>query len=66
MRNNGLWLFSDILPKELIWLIDTYLENPRKKKASPSLQKELKKIQLVKVRNLPAMYMRDLEDFLLD
>jgi hypothetical protein len=66
MRNNGLWLFSNILPKELIWVIDTYLENPRKKKESPSLQKQLKKIQTIHIRNLPSMYMRTLEDFFLD
>lgn len=66
MRNSKLILLSHILPKDVIWVIDSFFPNRRKKVASPSLQKELKKIQTMNIRNLPAMYMRGLEDFCLD
>lgn len=65
MRNKGVWLLAHILPSDVIWVIDSYIPRPPKKKESPSLQRELTKIQKIHIRNLPAMYMRDLEDFLL-
>jgi hypothetical protein len=66
MRNSKLILLSHILPKDVIWVIDSFFPNKRRKTASPSLQKELKKIQTMNIRNLPSMYMRGLEDFCLD
>jgi hypothetical protein len=66
MRNENLRLLSSLLPSDVIWVIDSFFPNPKKKKVSPSMQKELKKIQNMFIRNKPTMYMRDLEDFCLD
>jgi hypothetical protein len=58
-----------MLPTDIVWLISTYLENV--KKASPTykhdtLQKELTKIQRSPLRGKNEMYMKDLDDFILD
>ena len=58
-----------MLPTDIVWLISTYLENV--KKVNPpykhdTLEKELKKIQRSPLRGKNEMYMKDLDDFILD
>jgi len=68
MRNPYIQVLDRILPQDLIYVIDSYFEYPKKKKnisVSPSLQRQLQKIQTSPTRKL-AMYMRGLEDFCLD
>lgn len=63
------YVFRDILPDELIYVINSFIPRPPKKKKqtiSPSMQKELTKIQTLSLKGKNAMYMRDLEDFCLD
>ena len=57
------------LPTDIVWLISTYLENV--KKVDPpykhdTLQRELTKIQRSPLRGKNEMYMKDLDDFILD
>lgn len=69
MRNPKVQLLSSILPDDLIMVIDKYFPYPKKKKlveVSPSMQRELKKIQTIHIRNCPANYMKGLDDFCLD
>lgn len=69
MRNSNVQLLSSILPDDLIMMIDKYFTYPKKKKVtqiSPSMQKELKKIQTIYIRKIPDNYMKDLDDFCLD
>jgi hypothetical protein len=69
MRNYKVGLLSSLLPDDLIYVIDKFFPYPKKKKTlevSPSMQKELKKIQIIKLKNKSSMYMKDLEDFCLD
>ncbi len=48
--------------------IDKFFPYPKKKKESisPSMQKELQKIQTLNLRGKSNMYMKDLIDFVLD
>jgi hypothetical protein len=64
----SVFVLQAIFPKELVFMIKTYLprEKKKKKECSPSLQKELQRIQTVSLRGKSAMYMRDFEDFCLD
>lgn len=58
-----------ILPLDLIYVIDSFLPRPvkeKKKQVSPSLEKELRRIQNIELRGKRGTYMRHLEDFLLD
>jgi hypothetical protein len=69
IKQSPAYLFRDILPDDLIYVIHTFLPRPVKKKkepVSPSLQKELTKIQSVVLKGKIGMYMRDLDDFCLD
>lgn len=69
MRNPNVMLLTLLLPTDLIRVIDSFCEYPKKKKnvqISPSTQKELKRIQTIYIRNKPTMYMKGLEDFCLD
>lgn len=58
------------LPKELVRHIQSYVPPYEEKKSpktpSPSLQKELIKIQSITLKGKSAMYMKELEDFCLD
>ena len=59
----------EILPDDILRHILRFIPEPPKKKRnsiSPSLQKELHKIQKMTLKGKNNMYMRDLEDFLLD
>lgn len=58
-------LFSEDVVKHIY----SYVPYPKKQSSpnsSPSLQKELTKIQSIKLSGKSGMYMKDLEDFLLD
>lgn len=56
------------LPDDVLRYILRFIPEPPKKKKSisPSFQKELHKIQNMTLKGKNNMYMRDLEDFLLD
>lgn len=56
------------LPSDLIYVIFSYVPIQKKKKQqwSPSLQRELTKIQSVTLKGKKGMYLKDLEDFCLD
>lgn len=62
-------IFKD-LPDDVLRHIMTFIPPPTPKKKresmSPSMQKELYKIQNITLKGKNNMYMRDLEDFLLD
>jgi hypothetical protein len=58
---------QQLLPVELVHLIQSYVpytEVP--KPPSPSLQKELAKIQKLSLKGKSSMYMNNLDDFCLD
>jgi len=60
---------QEIFPVELVRIIHSFIPHPKKKKeqpVSPSLQKELHRIQTIGLRNVPAMYMKGLIDFCID
>lgn len=60
---------ESVLPLDLIYVIHTFLPKPvkeKKKQASPSLERELRRIQSIQLRGKSPTYMRHLEDFLLD
>ena len=56
------------VPDVITSLILTYLSpKPRRKKqVSPSIQRELDKVQKLKLKGVNNMYLRDFSDFLLD
>lgn len=54
-------------PSEIVHLIYSFVPPlPKEKHPSPSLQRELKKIQSLELKGKHGMYMRDLDDFILD
>ena len=57
------------LPKEIVHHIYTFvppIEKKSPKTPSPSLQRELQRIQSVTLRGKSPMYMKEFEDFCLD
>lgn len=62
------YVLKSVLSIDLIYVIHSYLpRTPKKKKQiSPSMQKELTKIQTILLNGKSAMYMKYLEDFCLD
>lgn len=68
MRQPSLFVLKSILPGDIVTHIDKFLPYPKKQKIihSPSLQKELTKIQNMKLKGLNNMYMKNLYDFVLD
>jgi hypothetical protein len=57
-----------ILPDDILFVISTYLEHVRKPKIetlSPSLVREIVKLQLYKLNGKNEMYLRDFDDFIL-
>ena len=69
MRNPNVKLLSSFLIDDVLGIIDSFFPYKKKKKSpqvSPSLQKELKKIQTMRLKNKPSSYMKGLEDFCLD
>lgn len=69
LKTSPAYVLEPILPLDLVYHIYTFLPKPvksKKKEVSPSFEKELRKIQSVELKGKSGMYMRDLEDFLLD
>jgi len=59
---------KDKLPDDIVNLIMSYLPKRKKKKGhmSPSLQRELEKIQKLTLKGKCAMYLREFDDFSLN
>ena len=58
-----------LLPDDVLRIINSYtphLPKTPSPKTSPSLQRELTRIQSASCKGKSTMYMRDLDDFLLD
>jgi hypothetical protein len=58
-----------LFPKDVVWYIYTYVPKNKKEKkqsVSPQMEKDLKYIQSLKLRGRSAMYMKELDDFVLD
>jgi len=60
-----------LLPLDVIWYISTFVPHREKRQTTytygnPTLQKELKKLQTMKLKGKSEFYMRDLEEFMLD
>jgi hypothetical protein len=67
MKDKSLYVLLSVLPLELVHKVDSFIpKNPKKKEASPSMQKQLIKIQRMVLKGKNSMYMRNLEDFCLD
>jgi hypothetical protein len=69
IKQSPAYIFEPILPLDIVYVINSFLPKPvkpKKKQVSPSFQKELQKIQSVELKGKSGMFMRDLEDFLLD
>lgn len=68
MRVPSLYVLNQVLPMDVVREIDKFFPYPKKKKesVSPSMQKELHKIQTITLHGKSAMYMKDLIDFVLD
>lgn len=63
------YVLSHIFPSHIIRNINSFVPIDKKKKdnqISPSMQKELMKIQTRSLKGKHSMYLRDLEDFCLD
>jgi hypothetical protein len=68
MRLPSLYVLNQILPMDVVREIDKFFPYPKKKKqeVSPSMQKELHKIQTLALRGKSNMYLKDFIDFTLD
>lgn len=56
-------------PLDILRAIDSYLPHIKKEKSpktSPSLEKELRKLQSRALKGKSAMYLKDFDDFILD
>lgn len=68
MNQPSLFVLKSVLPEDIVTYIDNFIPFRKKikKEYSPSLQKELTKIQNMKLKGLNNMYMKNLYDFVLD
>jgi len=62
---------AKLLPLDVIWYISTFVPHMEKRQPTYSysnlrLQKELKRIQNMKLKGKSAFYMRDLEEYMVD
>jgi len=59
---------EDLLPDYVLGIIYSYVPHMKrpKKQHSPSLQRELERIQHIQLKGKSATYMKDLSDFVLD
>jgi len=58
-----------LFPKETIGIIYSYvphLNKPEVRELSPTFEKDIKRIQNIKVKGKNEMFMRDFDDFILD
>lgn len=54
------------LPPEIVHLINSFVPHfPKQKPPSPNLERELKRIQVMKLNGKKSTFMRGLEDFML-
>lgn len=67
MIDKPAYLLMSRLPSDLVYKIHLFVPKyPKQKEISPSMQKQLTKIQHMTLKGKNAMYMKDLEDFCLD
>ena len=69
IKNSPAYVLESRIPLDLVYTIHSFLPRPIKKKAehiSPSLQKALQKIQSLELKGKNGMYMKGLDDFVLD
>lgn len=59
---------KDMLPDDIVGIILTFLPKKSKKKKtiSPSLQRELEKLQKLSLKGMKGMYLREFDVFALD
>jgi len=62
---------ANLLPLDVIWYISTFVPHMEKRQTTYTygnltLQKDLKRLQNRKLKGKNEMYMRDLEEFMLD
>ena len=62
------YVLKPILPLTVIQIINSFVPLPKKKKGhvSPTLQKDLQKIQSMELKGKNGMYMKGLDDFILE
>lgn len=62
------YILKPILPLTVIQIINSFVPPPKKKKEhiSPTLQKDLQKIQSMELKGKSGMYMKGLDDFILE
>lgn len=69
IEHSPVYVLKHFFPLDLVYVVHSYLPRPIKKKperVSPSLQKELQRIQSIELKGKSAMYMKGLDDFVLD
>lgn len=68
MKQASLFVLKSILPEDVVMYIDTFIPRYKKQKPtySPSLQKELTKIQNMKLKGISNTYLKNFYDFVLD
>lgn len=68
MNQPSLFVLKSLFPEDVVTYIDTFFPYYKKQKPkhSPSLQKELTKIQNMKLKGIRHTYLKDLYDFVLD
>lgn len=60
------FIFKEVLPLGIVYIINSFVPRDKKKPVSPSLQKELHKIQHMRLKGKSSTYLKDLDDFCLD
>jgi hypothetical protein len=69
IKSSPAYVLEPILPLDLVYVIHSFIPRPIKKKReqiSPSLQKALQTIQTLELKGKNGMYMKGLDDFVLD
>jgi len=67
-KGSPVYVLHDILPLDVVYVISSFVpkQSKQKKEVSPSMQKQLTKIQTTFLKGKNNMYMRELIDFCLD
>jgi len=67
-KGSPVYVLHDILPLDVVYIINSFVpkQSKQKKEVSPSMQKQLTKIQTTFLKGKNNMYMRELIDFCLD
>lgn len=68
MNQPSLFVLKSLFPEDIVTYIDTFIPYYKKKKeqCSPSLQRELTKIQNMKLKGISNTYLKNFYDFVLD